>query len=122
MSNGSNPLNIGAQGENFVANWLREKKFVIKAKNYRKRYGEIDLIAQKDDLIIFVEVKSRKINYFDLGQVIVPSKQRKIILTAKEYISTNHFVDKIFRFDVALVKQKNDGNFDITYIPNAFTE
>lgn len=111
----------GDFGEDLVAQWLIKEGFVIKEKKYRKRFGEIDIIAQQGDLLVFVEVKLRKHNYFDLTEVIVPSKQRKVILAAKEYLVSHNIEDKICRFDVALVERK-DNNFEIRYIPNAFTE
>jgi putative endonuclease len=114
--------NLGSYGEQLVVNWLIKNGFAIKEQNYRLKYGEIDLIACKDEVIAFIEVKLRKSHYFGLSQVITPSKQRKIIKAAKEYCAKNHFVNKVYRFDVALVEQKENGNFEINYIPNAFNE
>ena len=108
---------FGQEGEQLVAQTLEQKGFVIHHRNYRKMYGEIDLIASKNDLLIFVEVKRRKKAYFDLGLLITWSKQKKIIMVAKEYIARYDHINKVCRFDVALI----DGN-NLTYMPNAFTE
>ncbi len=117
-----NKIQKGDFGENLVSQFLIKQGFVIKAKKYRRKLGEIDLIAEKNDILAFVEVKLRENIYFDISEVVNITKQQKIILAAKEYISCNNISDKICRFDVALVEQKSNNNFNIKYIPNAFTE
>ena len=115
-------LSIGHQGEELVLNKLLKDGVKLVTKNYRKRFGEIDLIVSKENLLVFVEVKLRRSNYFDLSEIVTLTKQKRIIKAAKDYISRNiNFSEnKILRFDVALV-QKTINNFDIHYIPNAFT-
>ncbi len=114
-------LQQGKAAEDFVADHLMSNRFTIHARNYRKRDGEIDLIAGKSDLMIFVEVKMREDNYFDLSTVITPSKQRKIIAVAKEYIAHLSYAQRTYRFDVALV-QGTKHRWELSYIPNAFNE
>jgi putative endonuclease len=111
---------LGIIGEQYVADYLRHHGFIILEQNYRTRQGEIDLIAQKNNLIAFVEVKTRRQNYFNLSQVILPSKQRNIICTAENYLSKARLQDVILRFDVALITGENIECF--TYIPNAFSK
>jgi len=108
---------FGTEGEQLVAAELKKQGFVVEHKNYRKPYGEIDLIASKKDLLVFVEVKRRTRAPFALGQLITPSKQKKIILVAQEYIARYNHEEKYCRFDVALLVGKK-----ITYIPDAFME
>lgn len=108
---------VGAYGEDLVASYLQNQGFTLLERNYKKFYGEIDLIAKKDDTIIFVEVKTRKKAYFELSQLITYSKQQKIIKTAESYIVSNQLKDTIFRFDVALLV-----GTELHYIPNAFTK
>lgn len=108
---------LGNAGETSVIHILEKKGFRILARNYTIRAGEIDIIATKDNLIVFVEVKTRTHITFALSQVITPSKQRKIIVTAKHFLLSNSSYDKVCRFDVALVEGQN-----IQYIPNAFQE
>lgn len=113
--------NLGKEAEEKVADLLRKQGFVIVEYNYRKRNGEIDLIATKASLMIFVEVKMRQHQYFDLSGVITSSKQRKIISVAKEYIARKGAENQSYRFDVALL-QGTPQRLDVQYIPNAFTE
>lgn len=110
---------VGSQGEDAVAHWLISRGFTVLEKNYRTREGEVDLIASKSDLLVFVEVKTRKSSYFPLSQVIVPQKQKRIIRAAKHYLASHEYGEKACRFDVALVEGAVTQS--IEYIPHAFS-
>lgn len=112
---------LGNAGEIAVQNYLKKDNFKIIAHNYKSRWGEIDIIATKKEILAFVEVKTRKNKYFPISNVITYSKQQKIIRTAKIFIQKNRISDKVYRFDVATVIF-NKGQFDITYIGNAFQD
>lgn len=112
---------LGKEAEERVAELLKKQGFKIAEYNYRKRRGEIDLIATKASLMVFVEVKMRQHQYFDLSDVITPRKQRKIISVAKEYIARKGAENQSYRFDVALLQGTPQG-LDVQYIANAFTE
>ena len=111
---------LGFKGETLVANYLKKQGFTIRALNYRQRYGEIDIIAIKDEVLVFVEVKLRQADLFHLSEVVSPSKQRKIIMTAQRYIVEHNMHETVQRFDIALLHAQG-GDYAITYIPNAFT-
>lgn len=113
-------INKGKEGELFVAQYLQKNGYTIIAQNYRKRFGEIDLIAKKNDTIAFVEVKWRNNPLIDSAELIGPSKQKKIISIAKEFLSKHTQVDMVYRFDVALVEYNNNA-LNLQYIFNAFT-
>ena len=111
----------GLCGEAHVAKYLQDRGFTILERNYTQRYGEIDLIAQLTDLVVFVEVKMRTSSDVDPGELVCRSKQQKLILTAKRYIST-HYCDTLsYRFDVACV-MGNHANADVLYLADAFCE
>ena len=93
---------LGRDAEQFVATQLEKDGFAILARNYRIAQGEIDLIAMRKDLLVFVEVKMRKDNYFDLGDVITYGKQRKIIAIAKGYMGYRDNQKESYRFDMTL--------------------
>lgn len=116
-----NTKQIGLEAEEFVAQKLVQQGFIIVERNYKKMFGEIDVIARKKDLFVFVEVKMRTRAQFDPTLVIIPSKQKKIIMVAKEFIVTHDIHDKLCRFDVAIV-QLQESEFQLLYIPNAFTD
>lgn len=110
----------GQHAEQLVAKELESNGFTILALNYRKFFGEIDIIAQQKDLIVFVEVKTRTHNYVDPTELIIQSKQKKISLVAQEFIASQlNNLEATYRFDVALVEHNN--TFTIRYIENAFT-
>jgi len=118
---------VGSQGEQAVVNYLIKQGYTICARNYAIRAGEIDIIARKDEVLAFVEVKTRTTAYFNLSEVIVPAKQRKIMYTARHYIFMNKIEDMVYRFDVALLHSKENiatepATWDITYIRDAFTD
>ncbi len=111
---------IGNSGEGFVAEYLKKKGYIISARNYRTRFGEIDVIAENDDEILFVEVKTRseksKIRPYEYVNF---SKQRKLFITANIYLQHNGFGLKP-RFDVAEVFVSGDGSMRLNYFENAF--
>lgn len=112
---------FGDYGERLVLDYLLQQGFTLLAKNYWQRCGEIDIIAQRKELIVFVEVKLRNNRYFNNSEVIVLSKIKKIIRTARYYIAAHHLNNHIFRFDVALVERIGDA-FELNYIERAFAE
>jgi putative endonuclease len=112
---------FGTQGEIYVAQTLEQQGYTIIARNYKKQFGEIDLIAQKNTEIIFVEVKTRSNTYIEPENLISPAQQRKIIATAKAYVAEYDLTEYTWRFDAALLIGIPPHQM-LTYIPNAFIE
>lgn len=111
---------FGDFGEALVVKQLEQEGFVIRERNYAKRSGEIDIIAEKDHVRAFIEVKTRASEHFCLSQLITRPKQQKIIRTAYKYNAEHGWGEElIHRFDIALLVPQN-GRYTITYIPNAF--
>lgn len=111
---------FGKKAEAAVVNLLEANHFTILEQNYTKFCGEIDIIAQKDDVIIFVEVKARNNPRASMFEIVTPSKQQKIIQTARAYIAATNKHQMTHRFDVALIVGNECDDTKITYIPNAF--
>ena len=114
----------GAWGEALAAEFLRKKHYKLVAAGFQCRFGEIDIIAEKDKTIIFVEVKTRAENSIVSPREAVDSrKQQRIILTANDYISKTETLLQP-RFDVAEVTtlSRADGTtgYRLNYIENAF--
>jgi putative endonuclease len=109
----------GAMAEDFVARYLIEKGYAICCRNYSVRRGEIDIIARRNDVGVFVEVKMRRSDYFNLSQVVTPTKIKRIICAARDYIARHAARNCAWRFDVALVQELGEG-FSVEYIENAF--
>ena len=113
-------ITVGLDGETAVAALLKKQGFNILAHNYRQRCGEIDLIAAKGEVVCFVEVKTRRIEYFETAYVVTKTKHSKIIKTARLYALVNKIRDKVLRFDVAIVTGCK-GEYTVRYLDNAFT-
>jgi putative endonuclease len=111
---------LGNKGESETIEYLKKKGFSILTTNFTyHKYGEIDIIGQKNDLLIFVEVKYRTKSLTTIYQTVSKAKQKKIIRTVEyflmqEKLSLNEF---IIRFDVAFINENI-----LTYIENAFTK
>ncbi len=110
-------LNIGALGEDLVAQWLRSQDSKILHQRWHCRQGELDLIAQKHShqgktglqqqpILLFVEVKTRSPKNWDADGLLAmtPKKQTKLWQTANFFLADNPDLAKLpCRFDVALV-------------------
>lgn len=111
---------IGILGENFAASYFEKMGFEIKARNYHSRYGEIDLIAENADTVVFTEVKTRSADCIDTASAAVnTAKQKKLVLTALQYIGECN-CEKIIRFDVFEVYHINGRIYKFNNIENAF--
>ncbi|KXZ40053.1 putative endonuclease [Alkalithermobacter thermoalcaliphilus JW-YL-7 = DSM 7308] len=113
-----NNVQKGKLGEKIANKYLLSKGFKILDKNYKTRYGEIDLIAQKKEKITFVEVKLRSnLNYGYPCEAVNFKKQNKIRNVATEYINKNKLENLEYSFDVIEVYLKDK---KINHIKNAF--
>lgn len=104
----------GNTGENIAAKYLINKGYNIIESNYRTKRGEIDIIAEDNDILVFVEVKFRNTNLFGLGSYAVDRrKKQKIINTARSYIYENEISpEKAVRFDVIDIFENNIEHFE----------
>ena len=113
---------IGNEGENRAAAYLESKGFEIIERNWRTKGGEIDIIAGKNDILVFVEVKTlpngtldmiqRELNYQKITRILKTSK--RFLLNHRQY--SNRYV----RFDVIVIDMP--GFEPVYHIENAFTE
>lgn len=91
----------GNVGEIKAVNFLKKKKYKIITTNYKNKIGEIDIIAEKDDLIVFVEVKNRSTFAFGRPiEAVTLQKQNKIKKVAEIFLMMNHIQYHNVRFDV----------------------
>ena len=110
----------GMLGQKEAELFLIKNGYKIIKQNFRIKIGEIDIIAQKENYIIFIEVKFRTNLTHGLPREAVGYlKQKKIHRTALYYISTNRLDSFDFRFDVIEVLEQN-GRLYINHIQNAF--
>ncbi len=115
-----NKAGTGQRGELAVARFLREKGYKIVTANYRCRLGEIDIIAEDERYICFVEVKTRGENSrYAPADAVDFNKRKKTIATAQLYLA-QHPTSKQPRFDVAEVFVKKGDIQKIHHIKNAY--
>lgn len=113
---------LGILGENLAVEALTAKGYAILARRHRSRYGEIDIIAERRPLIVFVEVKLRTTDLFGEAFEAIPRwKQRRIISVALDYLSTHDLLDRPVRFDVAAI-DRCDQTLTVEIIEDAFGE
>ena len=122
--NGKENGRLGDLGENLVANYLKSNGYIIVKRNWRDRFGEIDVIAEKDEHIIFVEVKTRAENALVSGlEAVDRKKAERIRKTALSFLRRLHR-DLIPRFDIAEVTayMRNDSKigYKLNYVKSAF--
>lgn len=110
---------LGKQGEKLAAEYLAKKGYDILEQNFYFDKAEIDIIAQNDDTIVIVEVKTRNSDFFGDPQEFVSSSKIKLLVkAANEYIISND-LDMEVRFDIiAVIKNKTQEK--IEHFENAF--
>ena len=116
---------VGKAGEDFVAQYLKSKGYIIIKRNWRdSRYGEIDIVAENQECIAFVEVKTRKKDALVSGLDAVNLHKQQRIKNASQTFMRRLRTNLPPRFDVAeiTVLSEKDGKFqfEINYIENAF--
>ncbi|MBR7080227.1 MAG: YraN family protein [Treponema sp.] len=112
----------GREGEEKAVSYLESKGYTIQDRNFRIRGGEIDIIATKDDILVFVEVKSLPNGNTEiLSHELNFRKQQKIIETAKFYLEKyRQYNSRVIRFDVLAIDVP--GLEPVHHIVNAFSE
>jgi putative endonuclease len=110
----------GADGENLAVDFLRKKGYRILEQNFRFERGEIDIIAEESETLVFVEVKARRSKTFgDPEDAVTEHKRSQIRRIAEGYLFKKNIEEKACRFDVIAI-QYHDGEVDIRHLENAF--
>lgn len=111
---------IGKLGENIVAQYLKQKGYVILDRNFEARQGEIDIIALDKDEIVFIEVKTRTSNKFGApSEAVNKIKQKHMLQTIKYYLYIRNLSEEFVRIDVIEVYIK-DNEYKVNHIKQAF--
>ena len=99
---------LGTKGEQMAAAYLQKKGYEILATNYRYEKAEVDIIAQKGNLLVVAEVKTRRGTYFGQPEEAVSeAKQNLLSLAAGQYME-EHDLDMEVRFDIISISYKNE--------------
>ncbi len=110
------------ESETAAVKYLEKKGYKIIERNFRTKFGEIDIIAKDKDTIAFIEVKARKNqNFGSPKESITYTKKKKLSKSALFYLKSSKQMNVKARFDVAVIKSFTDSqNPDIELIKNAF--
>ena len=127
--NSNHRKNIGFLGENIAKRFLEDRGYKILAQNYKKPWGEIDLIAEKEDIIVFCEVKTNSKKFpgppaggFNPEVRVNPLKARHIIRTAELLMNSRFAGERGWRIDiVAVTLDSFTGKAAIKHFKNAIT-
>jgi len=110
----------GKIGEDIAIDFLKKKGYKIIERNYNCVFGEVDIVALDSGNIVFVEVKSRRSEYFgDPTDAVDFNKQKKISKIALNYLNEKRLDNHDARFDVIAIKLSPSGN-TVELIENAF--
>jgi len=115
-------VKLGKKGEQIAAQFLKSKRISIRELNFRCSLGEIDIIAEQADVIIFIEVKTRSSENYGLPEEAVNyAKQQRLIQLAMHYLQKEGMEDRSCRFDVISILMKNNKPEKIEHIVDAFS-
>ncbi|MDQ1098211.1 MULTISPECIES: YraN family protein [Chryseobacterium] len=111
---------FGKKAENLAVEHLLRNGYRILSRNFRFQKAEIDIIAEKDDLIIIVEVKARSTDAFMLPQEAVKKSKIKLIVSAADHYLEEYNRDQEVRFDIITVLPDEQKNLVVEHIIHAF--
>ena len=113
---------LGNWGEELAVNYLLENGYSIVARNYHTKHGELDIIAQKDDVIYFVEVKTRSTNTFGFPEEAVTSRKRSHMMMAAESFFEKHSSDfETWQFDIIAILKRTGQEAEIVHLQNVIS-
>jgi len=112
---------VGDLGEKMAVEYLKKRGYRILETNFRCREGEIDIIAQDKDYLVFVEVRTRRgSNFGTPEESITTTKKEKLTSVAFAYLQTHRNSPHLWRFDMVAVELTKDGQISrIELIENA---
>ncbi|MDH7912284.1 YraN family protein [Winogradskyella sp. SYSU M77433] len=110
---------LGKKGEQLAVDFLLKNSYEILERNYRFDKAEVDIIAQKDDILAIIEVKTRSSIDFGNPQDFVKPKQIKNLVKAVDEYITENDLDVEARFDIVAIVKENS-KFQIEHLENAF--
>ena len=111
---------LGKWGETLAAKYLVKKGYIILDRNAYTRYGELDLVALHEDVIVFVEVKTRTSMRYGYPEVAVTfQKQSHLLDAATQYLQDHPELDENWRIDVIAIQAFKDDPPEIVHFENA---
>lgn len=118
----NNSESLGQKGERLALKYLKSQGMKFLAKNVSNRFGEIDLIVEEKQTIVFVEVRTRSGNeHGEPAETVAYVKQRKLSRAATAFLKAKKLFDRSARFDVVTIVWSNsEGEQELKHFINAF--
>ena len=117
-------IRLGKWGEGVAGRFLQEKGYVLLETNYRCRWGEVDIVAQDGEELVFVEVRTRRgVEFGTPEESVTAAKARKLVATAQEFLQEHDQVNAGWRIDLIAIRLDGDRRVqDITHLRHAVQE
>jgi putative endonuclease len=113
-------MQFGLQGERVAERWLKSRGWTVLQRRYRSGHRDIDLIAQRDELVAFVEVKARTgAGFGDPVEAVNWKKRNELVRSAFTWINRHGRPGEVYRFDVIGVLVAGD-QVRVRHVENAF--
>lgn len=101
---------VGTLGEKLAKDFLKKKGYRIRETNFRCRQGEIDIVAEKKDYLVFIEVRTKTSAAFGSPEESITfAKKEKLISLALAYLNTHHTLPSSWRIDFVAVELDQKG-------------
>lgn len=115
---------LGQWGEEHARRHLEGQGYTIVTTNYRSRWGEVDIVARRDDEFIFVEVKTRRGTAYGMPEEsVTATKSQRLIATAQDYIQKHDSEQAPWRLDVVSIQLEESGKLlELDHLENAVEE
>jgi len=112
---------VGAYGEQVAVRHLEDAGYAVLARNWRSRAGELDVVATRDGVLVFVEVKTRRtFTYGPPALAVTPAKAARIRAVAQEWLAASRLGPVPQRFDVVSVFRPVAGPAVVEHVQGAF--
>jgi putative endonuclease len=115
----NNSQKFGAEGEEWAVGFLKKEGYQILERNWRFKKLEIDIIARKGDVLVIVEVKTRKNDTFGQPEIFVTKRKQQFLITAAHYYITERDLDLETRFDIVAISSQGEQH-TVKHLEGAF--
>ena len=114
---------LGALGEKIAVEFLKRHKYKIRETNFRCPQGEIDIVAEKENCLVFVEVRTKMSREFGTPEEsVTATKKEKLISLALAYLNSHEDLPSLWRIDMVAVEMGRDGKVSrVELIENAIS-
>ncbi len=112
---------VGFAAEETAAAWLAERGYTVLDRNFTVRQGEVDLVVRNEEVLAFVEVRSRKGDDFGTPEATIGTRKiRRVVTAARHWLARYGDAGLDIRFDVIAVDRSPRGSGEVRHLPAAF--